>query len=1156
MSNKILLWCLSLFLCLSLPQGTWAQDTDAPFSTQVTLNSKGDRLPKVFKQIEKQTGYKFVFIQEEINRYTFTGSVNTKNIDDAMKIIIGDKPLTYTVDKQFVNVSVTNRAQNNERRRITGRIVDENGAPIPGANLKVMSTRLGAVSNLDGEFSLRDVRYGDAIVVSFIGYKTETVTVKDKDKINIRMVPKSNELEDVTVVAFGQQKKESVVSAITTVRPAELKTTSPDLTTSFAGRVPGMIAWQTGGLPAAMTEDEMNTKFYIRGITSFQSGANTDPLILLDGVESSKLDLARIQVEDIESFSVLKDASATAMYGARGANGVIMVNTKKGEAGSVYTTTRYEVSMSMPTHKIETVDGIDYMKYYNQAIMGRSNAGVPKYSMERINRTASGLYPSWVYPNNDWYDILFKRASINQEAGLSIRGGSDVLQYYASVNYTHEEGMLKSDALNDFDCNIRNNQVQFRTNLNIDLSAGIKLVINSNTNLDRYHGPVTDQREAYKYALNASPVDYAAVYPADLNTSWPHIRFGTTASKAANPYMENQRGYKERTRISTTNKAEYIQNLSEWVKGLEVRASASLVHTGYYDNIFTTIPFKYRLRSYDPETGEHVLEGVENYYSQRTLDKGSKIFSNESRVTYEGRIYHTAAWDDHQTSFTAVAQMYERTRMMSDSYISLINSRKKKGEKQMQETVLDMMPQRNLTYSARGSYGYKDRYFGEASIAYNGSERFAKKNQMGVFPAFGAAWVASSEKWMKDLSRYISYLKFRLSWGKVGNDGVIDQPRYVYLQNLATPGKNMFSRDVEAGAQGAMSRNVVYFYGDEDIQWEIAEQSNLGIEAKFFGGVFELQADIYQELRHNILSERLVIPASMGIESDPLDNIGETRSRGIDLSGKFQYQFNNDLWFILNGTLTYNKVTYRQIEEAINKPSWQRKIGQEISQAMGYIAEGLFRDQAEIDNSPRQDGNVMPGDIKYRDLNGDNVIDVRDATFIGYPETPRLIYGMSLFVNYKNWEFNTAFQGSGKRTFFIDPEAISPFTGNRAMLKSIADSHWSEDNQAEHPFWPRLSPNNIITHNPQENYYSGAEKRKSTYFMRECKFLRCTNMTLAYNLPKAWLKAMLLQTCKLTATANNLFLLSDFDLWDVELGEDGFNYPIQKTYMLGINVNF
>ena len=802
--KKFSVFFILAFLLVSFsPTYLVAQNTK---EKEIVLEVKNERLPQVFKRLERMTNYKIMFITEDLKQYDVNGKIRAKDIHDAMNQIIGNKNLEYVIDNQFITVSLkdTEKANASEQEpiKVQGKVVDENGAPIPGVNIKVHGKKTGTMTDLDGRYMIK-VLPDDVLNFSFIGYKAEQIPVKGQTTLNVNLTPSSMNLDEVTVVAFGSQKKESVVSSITTIRPTELKSSNSDLTASFAGKIPGMIAWQTGGLPGALTEEELNTKFYVRGITSFQSSANSDPLILIDGVESSKLELSRLAVEDIESFSVLKDASATAMYGARGANGVILVTTKKGEEGSAYTTARYEMVVGQPTQQIDVVDPITYMKMYNQAITGRSNAGVPKYSVEHINRTASGKYPSWLYPTNDWYDILFKDRSVNHHAGLTIRGGSRIIQYYASVNYNRDQGMLKSDKLNDFDCNITNNQVSFRTNLNINLASGIRLVVNSSTNIDKYHGPVSDQSSAYAYAFNASPVDFAPIYPADENYNWPHIRFGTTASGAINPYMQNQQGYKERTRYSTTNKAEYIQNLSSWVKGLELRLSASYVQSGYYDNTFTTSPYKYYLKNYDFETGKHTLAGVGNATASKTLRIGGSGNTTDTRVTYEGRAYHSAAWGDHQTSLTGVVQVYERTFTPVSS-------------------VLNGMPQRNLTYSTRGSYGYKDRYFGEVSVGYNGSERFAKGNRMGVFPAFGAAWVASSEKWMKPTSNWLSYLKFRFSWGKVGNDGIISTPRYVYLQDIGTTSPGT-TKDVEAyKTAGSTSRKIVNFYGDEDIQWEIA----------------------------------------------------------------------------------------------------------------------------------------------------------------------------------------------------------------------------------------------------------------------------------------------------------------------------------------------
>lgn len=1127
----------SLLLSPCLAQPTFAQGQ----TQEIVINMKNESLAKAFKRLEKATKYKVLYANQDVEGLTVNKNIKASNVREAMIQLLAGKALTFKIDNQFITVTkgtmhISKGA--GEFYDIKGKVVDENGVELPGVYVMLQGTKTGTTTGINGEFSLK-ARKGDVLKFSFVGYKTEYADIKNPQRVmKVDLRPDAKNLDEVQVVAFGTQKKESVVSSITTVKPGDLKVSSSDLTTSFAGRIPGMVAWQTGGLPGGLTESEMNTKFYIRGITSFQSGANTDPLILIDGVESSKLDLSRIQVEDIESFSVLKDASATAMYGARGANGVIKVTTKKGEEGSVYATFRYESILTQPTRQIDVVDPITYMKMYDQAQLSRNPLATPQYTVDRINKTASGKYPDWLYPHTDWYKQLFKDFSWNHHAGVNIRGGSKVVQYYAAVNYNRDEGMIKTDRLNDFDCNITNNQTQFRTNLNIDLKAGIKLVINSVATIDKYHGPSVDQTSAYYYAFNASPVDFAPTYPADKDNNFPHILFGTTQSGKTNPYMLIQQGYVNRTRYSTTNRAEYIHNLSKLVKGLEFRASASLVQSGYYDNKFTTTPYKYALVNYDPQTGEHTLVGVDNTESSRTLQVGSSTHTTDTRIAYTSTLIHTAAWGNHQTSLTAVAQMQERTYTPISS-------------------VLNGQPQRNLTYSARGNYGFKDRYFIEGSFGYNGSERFAKDKRFGFFPAIGGAWVVSNEPWIKKAGDILNYLKFRISYGKVGNDGIVSTPRFVYLPEIGS-GNAGAGSDPEANSGSGFSRKKVIAYANPGIQWEIAEQSNIGIEAKMFKGLLEVQADIYREIRHNIISTRTTIPASMGIEVDPLANIGKTLSRGVDLSLKLQKAFSPDTWMILNGTLTYNKVTYKEIEEAVNKPAWQLKIGKEISQPIGYIAEGLFRDQAEIDNSPRQDGDVMPGDIKYRDINNDGVIDVNDATYIGYPETPRLIYGFTGFINHKGLEFNFAFQGSGQRSFFIDPVKVSPFYGDHAMLKAIYNSHWSEDNQDLHAFWPRLSTYNISQHNPQEDWYneSNAEIRKSTYFMRSCSFLRCTSMELAYNLPKKWINPLGLKLFKVSLKVNNAFCITNFKIWDVELGEDGFNYPIQRTYSAAINISF
>lgn len=731
------------------------------------LKVKNAPLPQVLRQLELKTDYRFLYINDDLKGYTFSGKLTLKDINSTMTQLLEGKPLGYTINQQYITITKQGAQPAASTYVLKGKVVDENGAELPGVNIRVQGSKTYAVTGLDGNFSI-EVHAGDVLRFTFIGYREEIVAVKGKKTLDVDMRPDAHTLKDVQVVAFGTQKKESVVSSITSIRPGDLKTSSSDLTTSFAGRIPGMVAWQTGGMPGAMTENEMNTKFYVRGITSFQSGANTDPLILIDGVESSKVDLARLTVEDIETFNVMKDASATAMYGARGANGVILVTTKKGEEGTVYTSVRYEAIMSEPTKEIDVVNPIDYMKYYNQAQLDDNPSATPKYSQERIAMTASGKYPSWAYPANDWYSTLFKKRNINHHVGVNIRGGSKIMQYYVSLNYNHDSGMLKTDKLNQFDVNINTNQLSFRTNLTIDLKPGMRLLLSSATNWDKYHGPLANVQEAYSYVFQASPVDFAPSYPADDTYNWPHIRFGVPTGSSTvrdNPYAYIHSGYQERNRYSTSNRIEYIYNLSRLIKGLEFRANVSLVKTGYYSTPYKLTPNLYSLNDYDTQTGKFSLTPTNQSDANRTLTMGDKSSYGSTQLTYEARLYHTAAWGDHQTSLTAVANAEQKSDNQADE-------------------VLNAMEHRNMGLSMRGTYGFKDRYFVEASFGYNGSERFAKKNKMGFFPAVGAAYVLSKEKFMKPLEKIIPFLKFRYSWGKVGNDGIIDEPRFVYLEQV------------------------------------------------------------------------------------------------------------------------------------------------------------------------------------------------------------------------------------------------------------------------------------------------------------------------------------------------------------------------------------
>lgn len=1100
----------------------------------VKIGSNKTTLPSVLMEIKKQTGIDFLYKEKEIAQIDNIQINKEAKISNILDDCLKGTGLQYQIVDNIIVVKPRMEEPKDDSKILRGTVVDEKGDPLPGVTVIIQGTQTGTITDADGKYIIK-VNPEDALNFSFIGMKTYLVMVEDKERLDVILKSNVEDIEEVAVVAFGQQKKESIVSAITTVKPKDLESSNSDLTSTFAGKIAGVIGWDTGGVPGALTEDEMNTKFYIRGITSYATGANIDPLILLDGIEVSKLDLARIDPDDIESFNVMKDASATAMYGARGANGVIYVTTKKGEEGRIRTSFKYERIYTSPTDNIEVVGAKDYMRLYNQAIMGRGLSEQPFYSAERIENTGSNRYPSWVYPDNNWYNILFKDFSINNHYTLNVRGGSSRVQYYVSANYNDDNGMIQTDPLNQFDCNISNQQTNLRVNINADITKSAKLNMTSFSTYDNYHGSAADVKTAYALAFNASPVDFAPVYPADKEYNWPHIRFGGRGNNAVtgtldNPYAEVHKGYKDRVRYSSINQFEYIQKLHSLIKGLELRANIGMTKTGYFNNVYTTKPALYTLRKYDFATGDFWLNATNENQDDNKLskDKGNSGSYAETIMDYQLRLLHTAAWEDHQTSLTAAFTV----RQKDDSSPS---------------DVISSLPYRNIGIATRGTYGYKDRYFAEASLGVNGSERFASGNRIGYFPAVGAAWIFSRENFMRSMDRWLQFAKFRASYGITGNDGVISDPRFLYLEQIASGGNLMLGEPASG-----KSTLVIKSYAKENTKWETNEQLNLGLDLTLFKGLFEMNFDAYQAIRHNIYDYRYTVPASLGVLQYPLDNYGKVKSRGIDFSGKVQYAFNSDFWMILNGTFTYNKATFLTVEEPEGKQNWQKKVGHDISQSFAYIAEGLFQDQTEIDNAPTQDGSVQPGDIRYKDIDKNGKIDINDAVLAGYPETPRIVYGLSAFVHYKSFEFSMTFQGSGNRTFFINPAQISPFYGDKAVLKAIADSHWREEDQEMKPFWPKLSINNIVDHNPEENY-SNTEKRKSTYFMREGRFIRCKSMEIAYYLNKGLMKKLKVENFRLFARANNPFLISSFDLWDIELGSSGFNYPIQKTYSIGCN---
>lgn len=1014
---------------------------------------------------------------------------------------------------------------------LTGKVTSKDGSPIPGVNITVLGTTRGVITDIDGTYSIK-VDPSNKLVFSFIGMESQIIDVGNRKIIDIQMEEKKEELEGVTVVAFAKQKKESVLASITTVNVGELKIPSSNLTTALAGRMSGLISYQRSGEPG-----QDDASFFVRGVTSFSYASS--PLILIDGVEMSSSDLARLQPDDIASFSIMKDATATALYGARGANGVIMVTTREGKEGKAQISFRYETSFSSPTNNIELADPITYMKLNNEAIVTRDPiTGVELYSQEKIEKTAAGANPN-VYPATDWYRTLFKNITINHRANFNVNGGGKVARYYIAGTFNQDNGSLKVDNKNNFNNNIDLKRYLLRSNVNINITSTTEAVVRLHGTFDDYTGPIDGGSDLYSKVMRTDPVLFPAFYAPDEQYKYTsHILFGNSGTgNYINPYADMVKGYKEYSKSTMLAQFEVKQNLDFLTKGLFFRGLFSTNRYSYFDISRYYNPFYYSIGLYDKYADAYSLTplnptGGTEYLS---YNPGNKIVNT--------------------TTYLETAINYDKTIAEKHTISGLLVYTMRNYLTGNAETLQLSLPHRNLGLSGRFTYSYDKRYFSEFNFGYNGSERFAKKERFGFFPSAGIAWFVSNEPcWNDNLKRIISKLKFKATYGLVGNDAIgSDADRFFYLSEVDL---NNSAYGYNYGENFGYPVNGVSIsrYENDKITWETSRKMNLGVELGLFND-FEILADFYTEYRTNILMYRQYIPAAMGLQAVPQSNVGEASGQGIDLSLDYQHNFQNGIWLSVRGNFTFAKSRYEVYEDLDNSQTpWLSKIGWPISQQWGYVAERLFVDDAEVANSPTQTfGEYMGGDIKYKDINGDDQITSLDMVPIGYPTEPEIVYGFGFSSGYKNFDFSCFFQGLAREAFWINATATAPFVdtdGNSSvisknqLLKVYADNHWSENNRNIHALWPRLS-DRLISNNTV----------RSTWFMRDGSFLRLKSLEFGYSVPQKKLEKIGIKQFRIYFSGTNLFVLSKFKLWDPEMAGNGLGYPIQKVYNIGLQIS-
>lgn len=1025
---------------------------------------------------------------------------------------------------------------------IKGVVLDFNNEPIIGASVFIPGTSIGVATDLDGNYVLKVPANTKNIEFSYIGYEKKVVPFNPKDLNVFRVVTMKEDsgiaLEDVTIVAFAKQKKESVLGSVSTIKPAELKTTSSNLTTGFAGKLAGVVAYQRSGEPG-----EDNAEFFIRGVTTFGTG-KADPLILIDNIELTSSDLARLNTDDIASFSILKDATATALYGARGANGVILVTTKEGTEGKMKLSFRVESSFSAPSKEVEIADPLTFMKLHNEAVRTRNPDGALPYLESAIAAREEGLNPM-AYPMVDWKDMLFKDFTTNYRGNMSLSGGGRVARYYVALSYSRDNGILKQVPSNLFDNNIKLDKYTVRSNVNINLTKTTELGVRVSGTFDSYQGPIQGGSQVYSQAIKASPVLFPAMYAPDAANQYTnHPMFGNygTSANYLNPYAEMARGYKEYENTVILAQLELKQDFSFITEGLKGRLLGNVTRTSYYDLQRSYTPFYYALDSYDKKKDEYTLSAL-------NPDLGTDYLG-----------YSPGSKKVGSSLYLEASLSYDRTFVEKHNVSGMLVYTVREGKSGNENTLQKSLPTRNLGLAGRFTYGFSDRYFAEFNFGYNGSERFDKSHRWGFFPSGGLGWVVSNEKFWADkpISKVVNMLKLKGSYGLVGNDNISNNDnRFFYLSevNMNNSGRGMnFGTNFDEGYNGiSISR-----YANPKIGWEISHKMNVGFELKLFNDL-EIQAEYFKERRTNILQERADIPSLMGFQAPIRANIGEAKGHGVDISLDYSHIFNKNWWTTVRGNFTYASSEFSEYEEPdYSATPWRSKIGSKLSQTYGYIAERLFVDDEDVANSPKQQfGEYTAGDIKYKDINRDGIIDEQDIVPIGYPTTPEIIYGFGFSVGYKAFDFNCFFQGSARSSFFIDPLRITPFAqpydpdnelggkqANNALLQVIADNHWSESNQNMYAFWPRLSDTAISNNN-----------QSSTWWLRDGTFLRMKSAEIGYTLPKRLTSKAKLENLRIYVSGTNLFNISKFKIWDTEMGNNGLGYPVQRVFNVGIQLS-
>ena len=1131
---------LGLFLCfllLGIDYSFASYNNYSQFKT-LSVSMSNSTLREVLKTIEKSSQFVFFYLDDAVNleRKVSIDSKN-KNIEEILSELFEGTSCTYRISDRQIFISgkaPASTEQQQNKRKISGRVTDIKGEPLIGVNVTVDGDANGSITNMDGLYEIFVTKKSVVLKFTYIGFKTSEIRTNASTNIyDVTLEEQVNELEETVIVGYGTQRKISNIGAQSSMKMEDIKTPSASLTTTLAGRLAGVVAVQRTGEPGKDAAD-----IWIRGISTPNTSS---PLVLVDGVERSFND---IDPEDIESLTTLKDASATAVYGVRGANGVILIKTKPGKVGKPTVSADYYESFTRFTKMVDLADGITYMNAANEAM--RNDGIATKYTEDQIRNTIAGKDP-YLYPNVDWLKEIFNDWGHNRRVNVNVRGGSEKVAYYASVSYFNETGMTVTDKnIDTYDSKMKYSRYNFTTNLNIDVTPTTKVEIGAQGYLGEGNYPAISSADLYNAAMSISPVEYPKMFFVNGEAFVPGT---STNNNFNNPYSQaTRRGYDNLTKNQIYSNLRVTQDLDMLTKGLKLTAMYAFdvyneIHV-HQDRAESTYNFLDTSVPYDMN-GQPILQRIyegSNVLSYKQETSGNKKTYLEASLNYD-RTFN----DDHRVS--ALFLFNQQSKLLYP-----------KG------TLEDAIPYRMMGIAGRATYSWKDRYFAEFNIGYNGAENFSPKHRFGTFPAFGVGWVVSNEKFWQPLSKAVSFLKIRYTDGKVGNSEVSDR-RFMYLDQMKENGDYGY----KFGPNGTKWSGYETVNMAVDLIWEESRKQDLGIDLKLFNDDLSIVFDLFKERRENILLKREhSIPSFLGYNtSAPYGNIGIIENKGFDGTIEYNKRINKDWVIALRGNVTFNKDKWIQGELPEQKYEWMNQYGHNINGVKGYVAEGLFT-QTEIDDMARweslsdankaitpkpfasQFGTVKAGDIKYKDLNNDGQIDAYDQTYISRGDVPTTVYGFGFTVGWIDLSVGMMFQGVAGAERVLNGSSVNPFNGGGGSgnLYSNIGDRWTEENPDQNAFYPRLSYGSETTSNIN-NF------QKSTWWVRNMNFLRLKTLQISYNLPKPWVNKVHLKNAAVYVMGTNLFTLSRFKLWDPELNTDnGASYPNTTSYSVGINFTF